>query len=353
MNQFLDHIFWGNSVQRWLVALAIFLIGLIAARVLKNLGIKRLTQLAKSTSSTFDDLLVTVAKKVLVPLLYLCALYLALRSLDLHPKVDKAISASWTIILTFMVLRLITSLLSFSFHRHISDESREKQARGILIIFDILLWMIGFVFVIDNLGYNITTIITGLGVGGIAIALAAQTVLADLFSYLVIFFDKPFEIGDFIITEKGMGSIEYIGIKTTRIRTLDGEQLIASNSALTGSWVHNYKRMVTRRIVFSFSLDRANPSDKIRKVPGIIKSIIETQKPVKFDRAHFLKFGEYSFDFEVVYIVLDADYNKYMDIQQAINLAMLDRFENEGIELAFPSRELFIHKEDAVSSSHE
>jgi small-conductance mechanosensitive channel len=159
---------------------------------------------------------------------------------------------------TFFVLRIVTSFIGYSFKRALArkekNELREKQAKGILLIVQIIIWVIGLLFLIDNLGFDITTLVAGLGIGGIAIALAAQTVLGDLFSYLVIFFDKPFEIGDFIIVEDKMGTVEYIGIKTTRLRTLGGEQLVCSNTDLTNSRVHNYKRMQERRIVFAFGV---------------------------------------------------------------------------------------------------
>lgn len=161
--------------------------------------------------------------------------------------------------------------------------------------------------------------------------------------------DPAFEIGDFIIVEDKMGSIEYIGIKTTRIRTLSGEQLICSNSKLTGSWVHNYKRMELRRVVFSFGIILETPVEKVRAVAGWIKTIIASKKETRFDRAHFSKFGDSSLDFEVVYYVLSADYNLYMDLQQAINLEIMERFEEEGIRLAYPART--VHLQRATSST--
>ncbi|HEY4289833.1 MAG TPA: mechanosensitive ion channel family protein [Puia sp.] len=350
MDSFLDNVFWGNSIKIWLLALGFVALSLTAVRILKAVVLKKLKKWAEKTKGNFDDLLVTLLGKVVIPLFYILSFYFGAEVLQTNAKVQKIMDGAVMVIITWSVLRFITSLIAFSFARYMQrqpGELREKQGRGILLIVNVIVWIVGFVFVIDNFGYNITTIITGLGVGGIAIALAAQAILGDLFSYLVIFFDKPFEIGDFIIVDDKLGTIEYIGIKTTRIRTLSGEQLICSNSALTSSWVHNYKRMEKRRIVFSFGVVYQTPIEQIRKIPGIVKGIIESQKNTQFDRAHFLKFGNSSLDFEVVYNVMDPDYNIYMDKQQAINLALMEQLESEGIEFAYPTQTLFVTSQES------
>ncbi|MBS1664638.1 MAG: mechanosensitive ion channel family protein [Bacteroidetes bacterium] len=353
MNNFLTYVFWGNSMKNWLIAAGCTILLFLIIRIFKRIIINKVRQMALRTAGTLDDALVTFLEKTIVPLSYLLAVYAGVQFLDMTPKAGTIISRTLAVVFTWAVLRLITSFADFTFQRHIRrqpGDTREKQGKGILIIFNIVIWILGLVFLIDNFGYNITTIITGLGVGGIAIALAAQTILGDLFSYLVIFFDKPFEIGDFIIVDDKMGSIEYIGIKTTRIRALSGEQLICSNSALTSSWLHNYKRMSTRRIVFSFGIEYNTPAGTVKKVPGIIRNIIEAQQKAKFDRAHLLKFGDSSLDFEVVYIVQDGDYNLYMDIQQEINLSIMTQFEREGINFAHPTRILHFPRPQLVNS---
>jgi len=162
--------------------------------------------------------------------------------------------------------------------------------------------------------------------------------LGDLFSYFVIVFDRPFEIGDFLIFGDILGSVEKIGIKTTRIRSLSGEQITVSNSDLTGSRVRNYKRMEQRRIVFGVGVVYDTPFEQLKKIPGIIREAVEAEELARFDRAHFARYGDWSLDFEVVYYVLSPDYNLYMDIQERINLAIFERFEAEGIGFAFPTR---------------
>jgi small-conductance mechanosensitive channel len=356
MDDFLNYVFLGNTVKNWLMAVGCVLILFAVIRLFKNVVLKKIRAMAVRTTSNFDDLLVTILQKTGVPLAYLLSIYAGIQFLRTNARTDRIIDDATMVVITWAILRLITSMVGFSFRRYMlrqPGETREKQGRGILIIFNILIWIVGIVFIIENFGYNITTIVTGLGVGGIAIALAAQAILGDLFSYFVIFFDKPFEIGDFIIVEDKMGSVEYIGIKTTRIRTLSGEQLICSNSKLTGSWVHNYKRMDLRRVVFSFGTRLETPIEKVKEIPGWIKGIITSRDQTRFDRAHFLKFGESSLDFEVVYYVLSADYNIYMDIQQAINLAIMERFEKEGIHFAYPVRTVFLQNQQDRSAVSE
>ncbi len=199
--------------------------------------------------------------------------------------------------------------------------------------------------VLDNLGVNITTLVAGLGVGGIAIALAVQNILSDVFCSVAILVDKPFQVGDFIIVGDMMGTVEKIGIKTTRVRSLSGEQLVFSNADLVNSRIRNYKRMQERRVVFSFGVIYQTPADKLEHIPAMVKEIIESVDQARFDRTHFKQFGDSSLDFECVYYVLSRDYNLYMDIQQKINLELFTRFEKEGIEFAYPTRTLYISKE--------
>jgi len=198
---------------------------------------------------------------------------------------------------------------------------------------------------LDNMGVDITALIAGLGIGGIAVALALQNVLGDLFASLSIVLDKPFVIGDFIIVDDLLGTVERIGLKTTRVRSLYGEQLVFSNSDLLNSRIRNYKRMFERRILFSIGVTYQTPHEKLATIPGIIREVIESQEQVRFDRAHFKEYGDSALKFEIVYYVLVPDYNTHMDIQQAINLAIVRRFEEEKIEFAFPTQTLYLKPE--------
>jgi small-conductance mechanosensitive channel len=210
----------------------------------------------------------------------------------------------------------------------------------------VLIWGMAIIFLLDNLGFKISTVVAGLGIGGVAVALASQAVLKDLFSYFTILLDHPFEVGDFLILDQYMGVVEYIGIKTTRLRSLGGEQIIISNADLTDSRVRNYKRMDRRRVLFQVGVTYQTGMDELKEIPQIAKSVIEGIEETSFDRAHFASYGDFSLIFEIVYYVLDRDYNKYMDIQQEINLKLNEEFGKRGIEFAYPTQTLFLQKEN-------
>jgi small-conductance mechanosensitive channel len=357
MSQFLTRTFLGNSVQNWIVSLSILVAGFLIILVFKKLILTQLKRWAVRSETTIDDFLISTIEKSVVPLFYLAVFRLSLNALTLSPKVISVLHIATLLFITFFALRIITSLVRkfiFSFIKTRENrDNEEKQAKGLLIIINIILWILGMVFIIDNLGYDVTTLITGLGIGGLAIALAAQTILGDLFSYFVIFFDRPFEIGDFIIVEDKMGNIEYIGIKTTRIRTLSGEQLICSNTYLTNSRVHNYKRMEERRIVFKLGVTYQTPKEQVKAIPEMVKVIIESTKDVRLDRGHFSGFGNFSLDFEFVYYIQSAEYNVYMDKQQEIYFEILAKFESEQIEFAYPTQTLFTVPSPKLSEYQE
>lgn len=344
----MNQVFLGNTVQSYIVSLGIIVCSFIVIRILRSAVLHRLKKWSEKTDTTIDDFLISAIEKSGVPLLYFGAIYMATTYLIMPARVEKIFYAAMLFILTFYVLRLLTTSLKFVIYgflrRQEDSETKEKQARGLIIIVNVVLWMLGVVFLLDNLGYDVSAIIAGLGIGGIAIALAAQTILGDLFSYFVIFFDRPFELGDFIVLDDKMGTVEYIGIKTTRLRTLGGEQLICSNTDLTNTRVHNYKRMEQRRVVFTLGIIYQSTYDVVRKVPEIVKNIVDIEPDVNFDRGHFSGFGDSSLNFEFVYYVMSADYNYYMDKQQAIYFEIFKAFEKEGIEFAYPTQTLFIEK---------
>ena len=215
----------------------------------------------------------------------------------------------------------------------------------------LVLWATILLLILDNLGIDITALVAGLGIGGVAIALAVQNILGDLFASLSIVLDKPFVLGDFVIVGDLMGSVENIGIKTTRVRSLSGEQLVFSNNDLLTSRIRNFGRMQERRVVFKLGVIYQTPADKLEEISGIIREAIEAQDKTRFDRSHFASYGDFSLDFETVYYVLSADYNLYMDIQQAINLSIFRRFADEGIEFAYPTQTLFLEKEQASETA--
>lgn len=349
MESFWDYQFYNNTVRDWTIALGIILVTVIALALVKRFVLQRMKAMAARTSNTLDDFILDAVESSVMPLLYVLAFYFGLQYLTFPVKVVKVLHIAIMLVITFFLLRMITSFVAYLFRQALLrseySEQREKQSKGILLLIQGFVWLLGFVFLIDNLGYDITTLIAGLGIGGIAIALAAQTILGDLFSYFVIFFDKPFEIGDFIIVEDKKGTVEYVGIKTTRLRSLSGEQLICSNTYLTNARVHNYKRMLERRILFEFGVVYSTPAAQLQKIPGLVKEIIEQEPDTRFDRAHFKNFGDFSLNFEVVYFVLKPEYNVYMDVQQQINLKLYTALQEMGVEFAFPTQTLYLHSE--------
>jgi small-conductance mechanosensitive channel len=358
MQEFLNQTFWGNTIESYIIAAAIFIGASALILLFKKVVLGRLRKWAESTETKFDDLLVRGLQKSIIPVLNILAFYFALKTLALHPKVGRAVDVVSIILITFFIIRMITAALRFGFDSYIKRKAtaeeeaqrRIKQMRGISNIVSFFIWVIGFVFLLDNLGFEITTVIAGLGIGGIAIALAAQAILGDLFSYFVIFFDRPFEIGDFIVTGEFRGSIEHIGIKTTRVRSLSGEQLIFANSDLTNSRIQNFKRMERRRIVFKIGLIYQTSSEKLEEAVEIVKKIIIDHPDVTYDRGHFASFGAFSLDFEFVFFVLSNDYTQYMDIQQDVNLRVYREFEKRGIEFAYPTQTLYLNKEEKKES---
>jgi small-conductance mechanosensitive channel len=220
--------------------------------------------------------------------------------------------------------------------------SASTMLTPLMFLMRLLIWSVILLVGLDNFGVDVTALITGLGIGGVAIALALQTVLGDLFASLSIVLDKPFIIGDFITVNEFSGTVEHVGLKTTRVRSLSGEQVVFSNSDLLNGRIRNFKRMTERRILFTVGVTYQTPGDLLAGIPSMIRSIVEQQPKTRFDRSHFKGFGDSSLDIETVYFVLDPDYAVYMDIQQAINLEIYRQFGEAGIEFAYPTRTLFV-----------
>ncbi|MFZ0455938.1 MAG: mechanosensitive ion channel family protein [Ignavibacteriaceae bacterium] len=350
MHDFLNQTYFGNTILTFITAVVIFLIGIIIINIFRKIILSRLKKWAEKTETSLDDFLIRGIEKAVIPLLYYGAFYLAAKTLAIPSKAEMLLNTISVILITFLALRVLTSFISYSLGVYVrkkgAGEAKEKEFKGITTILTLIVWALGLVFLLDNLGFKVASVIAGLGVGGIAIALAAQAVLGDLFAYFVIFFDRPFEIGDFIIVGDKLGSIEYIGLKTTRLRSLGGEQLVFSNKDLTDSRIHNYKRMERRRIVFRLGVIYQTKAEHLKEIPGIVRKIIEDTEKTTFDRGHFANYGDFSLNFEFVYYVLSPDYNIYMDTQQAINLKIFDEFEKRGIEFAFPTQTLFLNKEN-------
>lgn len=346
---FLNISFLNNTIYNYLVAFFILIIGLLVINIFKIILIKKLKIWSKKTTNILDDFLVEILEHLAVPFLYFGIFYLSVKSLTLNSYFAKLLDTLGLGILILFIVRLFLMVITYAFKLYWfktgQSEILEHSLSGILKVSKFIIWSLAGIFFLDNLGFKISTVIAGLGIGGVAIALAAQALLKDLFSYFSIIFDRPFEIGDFIIVGDLLGTVEHIGIKTTRLRSLGGEQLIFSNSDLTDSRVRNYKRMGQRRVVFKIGVVYQTSLDDLKDIPKIIEKSIKNVKDVLFDRAHFFSFGDFSLVFEIVYYVLSSDYNKYMDIQQEINFAIKEEFEKRKIEFAYPTQTIHLVKE--------
>jgi len=340
--------FLRNSPTEYFWALGVFVSSLVFLRIFKYVIVKNLKKLAKNTKSRLDDWLIDMLD-VHWPFYVFLSIYFAVQWIIIPDFIDKAINYILIFIAVYYVINGFQKIIEHSTARMIEKkkERSEQDAHMIHLMskfIKISLWIIAILFVLSNFGINVSTLIAGLGIGGIAIAFALQSVLADIFASFSIYLDKPFIVGDFIIVGTDMGTVEKIGIKTTRIKTLQGQELIVSNKELTETRVNNYKKMERRRIVFKFGVTYNTPSTKLKKIPTVIGDIFKKIKLAELDRAHWKNFGDSSLEFEIVYYVNTAEYLDYMNIQQEVNLAIKNRFEKMKIEMAYPTQTLYIKK---------
>lgn len=350
LNTWLATIYSQNTVQSYLISLVIFLAFLVCCSVVKRFVITHLGKMASKTANDFDDFIVKLISQVNWPVFIVVALYVSTSSLILADAVRSAVRYALIFVVTIRIILLLQEIIQYSVNKVLSarlgadNPSSKSMIKSVVWIIRWAVWALGAVFILDNLGVNISSLVAGIGIGGIAVAMASQAVLGDAFSALSIYLDKPFEVGDFIIIGDFMGNIEHIGLKTTRIRSLSGEQLVFSNSDLTSSRVRNYKRMQTRRIVFKVGVTYQTSFEKVQRIPVIIREILN-KADVKADRVHFQSFGDSALIYETVYHVLSADYNVYMDKQQMINFAIMQEFAKEGIDFAYPTQTLYVKSE--------
>lgn len=346
LRDFLTLECYGNSVQSYLVFLGMLAAGILVVAALKKIVLRRVHRWAETTESRVDDLVVDIIRKMVVPLAYYGVFVLATEHLALNPSLAKAIDVAGIFLLTLLVSQFLIAAAKFGMQTYVKvreqDSSRERAIHGFMALIQVVVWGLATVFLLDNLGFEIATVIAGLGIGGIAVALAAQNILGDLFGYFIILFDRPFEVGDFIIVGDYMGVIDHLGLKTTRIASLGGEQIVMSNKDLTDSRVRNYKRMGRRRVVFHLGVTYQTPYEKLKVLPEVIADVVRGIEDTAFDRAHFQSYGDFSLVFEVVYYVVGNDYTRYMDIQQEINFRIHEEFEKRDVEFAYPTQTVFL-----------
>lgn len=346
---------FGTSLQMWLL-LSITWIGLSLLLIgARNVLGRRYTKFTGRTRFVVDTMVAKTLQKTKTLFLIVLALWIGAQVLQMPPSIRRVLNH---ILLLALLLQIglwggtfITLYVqSYQEERYEIDASTVTSVQALGFIGHLLLWSVLLLVALDNFGVDITALIAGLGIGGIAVALALQNVLSDLFASLSIVLDKPFVVGDFLIIDDYLGTVENIGLKTTRLRSLSGEQLVFSNSDLLNSRIRNYKKMQERRAVFTVGVTYQTPHQKLQMIPNLLQEAVESQDPVRFDRAHFKEFGDSALIFEVVYFVLEPDYNLYMDVQQGINLRIVEQFEKHEIEIAYPTRSVFVEQSGANGS---
>jgi small-conductance mechanosensitive channel len=356
MIELLEGEVYGNGLSEWAIAALVAVAGFAIALLLRLILVRRLPAPVEGQEPHWPTVLHEVVERTSTLFLIIAAIYAGSLFLELPAKFQSLISSAFTIALFIQLAlwadRIASAVLAWRL-APLQAKSAMRNALSLIQFFvRVAVWSLALLLLFENLGFDVTALVAGLGIGGIAIALAAQSVLGDLFSSLAIVLDRPFEVGDFIVFGDQNGTVEKIGIKTTRIRSLSGEQIACSNTDLMNSRIHNFKRMAERRMVLVLGVTYDTPGTKLESIPAMVKEIVERQKQARFDRSHFRSFGDSALEFETVYWVLSADYTVYMDVQQAINFAIFRAFEADGIEFAFPSRTLYVpNLTDAVRAA--
>lgn len=341
----MDAIYFGNSARAWLVAAGIAAVVYVILFAIRALLVNRLGVLAARTETDFDDGVVDVVKGTREFFLIAVAIGAGIRGLAIHDGLEGPLHGLLQLLVLVQIGLWISGLIGFLVERSLGKRKNTADRIGIAAIraigvtVKVVAWIVLFIIAVQFVfGKPVTALITGLGVGGIALALAVQNILGDLLAAVAIVFDRPFDVGDTIAVDNLIGTVEQIGLKTTRLRSLTGEQLVIGNGELLKSRLRNYKRMFERRALFTLDVSYDTPPDVVEAIPPMIRAIIERQSPVRFDRSHFTTFAESALRIETVYFILDPEYGRYMAIQQAVNLEILREFNARGIRFAFPTR---------------
>lgn len=328
--------------------------GLIAAfKLIQYVVVARLKVLSKRTHTDIDDVIIGAISGIRVFVYTIVALYIALQSFTLPHAVDVTATFLFLFVVVWQAIEIAVCFVDYIATRFLEkdengdgvvDPNAATASHMVALFARIILWALGSLFVLSNLGIEVTSLIAGLGIGGIAIAFALQGILSDLFSSFSLYFDKPFRIGDYIVVGEHSGVVERIGVKTTRIRTLQGEELVVSNAELTTARVQNFKKMQERRIAFQFGVTYETPHDVLKTIPKMVERIFADLEGARLDRAHFTTFGDSALIFDVVFYTESPDYTQYLDIQQRFNFELLDKFAEVGIAFAYPTQTLYVKK---------
>jgi small-conductance mechanosensitive channel len=340
--------YFGNTVGTWLVAVGVLVAAFLTLVLVRRLLLRRLEKFAARTATQVDDLALGGLRRTRKAFLFVVALVLAAKTvLVLRSNVQLAVELLGKIAVLLQLASWGNGAIAFWLHRVSASKTGSDRAalttlNVIAVVARIVLGILIALVALDAFGVNVTGLITGLGIAGVAVALAVQNVLGDLLASLSIALDKPFVIGDTITVDTFTGTVQHIGLKSTRLRSLSGEQIVMSNAELLKARIRNFQHLVERRVLFQLSLQYDTSPDLVERAPAIVREIIEAQPQVRFDRSHFSAFADSALLIETVYFVLSADYVVFMDTQQRVNLAIMRRFAELGIEFAFPTRTVMV-----------
>lgn len=348
---FMEKVLFGNTMKEYVIALILFLGAVALMKLIAVILIKILEKIDKKHPTQAKEIIVNVLKALHIPLFIMIALKISAKVLDTPVFIDKFLKYLMLIVLTYYSIKVINAVIMHSSRRII--EKREKEykdndktlATFLTTTLKVIVWIAGLLFLLSSFGVNVSKVFTGLGIAGIAVAFALQSILGDIFAAISIYFDKPFKPGDYIMFDKYEGNVIKTGIKSTRIKLLRGEELVVSNKLLIDSKVQNIDQMQTRRVDVDLQIKYGTPRAKLEKLPGMLKEIVNKHnKNVNFNRCHLKAFKDYSIEFELIYTIKKSDYELFMDIQQKINLDILELLEKEGIEFAFPTQTINVEK---------
>jgi small-conductance mechanosensitive channel len=359
VEQLVEATYLGNTLWQLAIAagvtVATFFVLLLIRRAIRS----RYSKLAATPETEFLELPLKVASRTTPLFLLIASVFIGAQSLALPPSVVRILTTVFTIAVFWQIGLWTTIAVLGALERTqratLATDSAAASSIGVIgFLARVTIWSFVLLLTLDNLGIQIKPLLAGLGIGGIAVALAAQNILGDLFASLSITLDRPFVVGDALQVDEFNGTVEYIGVKSTRLRSLSGEQIIIPNANLLSSRVRNNSRMNQRRVVLNISVDQQTPLHLLKKIPQQLRELIESHQPIRFDRSHFAKIGAASFDFEAVYIVLTPDYGKHMDILQDINLRLVELFASQGVVFSTPQRVYYMDQpQRAVQSTLE
>jgi len=344
----LAHRWLGTPLAAWLTAAAVLVLGWGALLLARRLAVRRLERFAAHTATVVDDLLLGALQRTSKFFLFMVALAAAVKMLPaLRGDARDVVGLVARIAFLFQAASWGNGAISFWLHRSTAERASHDRSSittlNVLgLVGRIVMWVIIALLALDAFGVDVTALVTGLGIAGVAVALAVQNILGDVLASLSIALDKPFAIGDVIVVDTFQGTVEHIGIKTTRLRSISGEQIVIANAELLKARIRNFQRLTERRAAFTLTFPLDTPAEVMERIPQLVEEAVTANEPVRFDRSHFSSITDQTLAVETVYFVLVADYRVFMDIQQRINLSLLRRLAAEGVSLAVPTRSVVV-----------